>query len=507
MRRCLVLAAVGTLSFTTDASAGKPVVEGVSWLRTPDDDLGRPYIERLTGRTASELAAGPSHWEGDMLFTPEGLGASALAAMGMEPLHAMSYEPSPGVLYIEMGGVTLTPTCGNGDGANAALNCSPLVDAETNFPAYGNGTTQASMFQELQNYYEPFNIVMSANRPPDWLPFTMAVIGGASNQGQGVCGVANVACDGLKRNHVSLTFPQSCNGVAEIAAQETSHNWGLEHTDDTTDLMYPFANGGFKTYVDTCNDISHATGNGVTQCGYIHELHCPAGEGEQQNSYQELMGVFGPREVDTTAPQIVSITPEDGAVVSMSDSVTVSARVEENSRMIGAKWTWVAGELPDGATEYTRCTNNVCTVDFDPGPSFDPNEMQWDFVNLQGAPIGSYTFKFEVMDAYGNYDSEEITIEVTEDGNSSSDPDTGNDTGDGSAEDDGTGDGTGEDDGEDDDGEDDDGGDTGATLVTAGADDGGGGKEACACTTDGGAPRYAMWMLGLGALGLRRRRR
>jgi MYXO-CTERM domain-containing protein len=487
------------------ASAGEPIFEGTPWLRKPDDDLGRPYLERITGRSADELRAGPSHWEGDMLFTPDGMGASALAAMGMEPLHAMAYEPSPGILYVEMGGVTISPTCGNGDGANAALDCSPLVDAETTFPAFGNGSSQASMFQELQNYYEPFNIVMSANRPPDWLPYTMAVIGGASNQGQGVCGVANVACDGLKRNHVSLTFPQSCNGVAEIAAQETSHNWGLEHTDDTTDLMYPFANGGFKTYVDTCNDISHATGDGITQCGYIHEVYCPNGGGEQQNSYQELMGVFGAREVDTTAPSIVSITPEDGSVFSTSDSITISARVEENSRMIGAKWTWVEGELPEGTTELTRCTNNVCTTDFDPGPSFDPNEMEWDFINLNGTPVGSYTFRFEVMDAYGNYDSEEISIEITEDGNTT-DPDTA-DSGEGdgtdSADDDATdsdtndedddGDGTGDDDG------------TGTTPVTVGADDGGGTPDACACRSDA-SPR-ATWMLGLVVLGLRRRRR
>lgn len=504
MRRCLVLAAVSTFAFSTDASAGKPVVAGVPWLRTPDDDLGRPYVERLTGRTAAELASAPSFWEGDMLFTPDGLGATALAAMGMEPLHAMAYEASPGVLYVEMGGVTITPTCGNGDGANAALNCSPLVDAETNFPAYGNGMAQASMFQELQNYYEPFNIVMSANRPPDWLPYTMAVIGGASNQGPGVCGVANVACDGLKRNHVSLTFPQSCNSVADIAAQETSHNWGLEHTDDTTDLMYPFANGGFKTYVDACNGISHETGSGITQCGYIHEVYCPSGEGEQQNSYQELIGVFGPREVDTTAPQIVSITPESGAVIGSSDSVTVSARVEENSNMVGAKWTWVEGELPEGLTEYTRCTNAVCTEDYSLTPGTDPNGVDWDFVNLAGAPVGSYTFTFEVMDAYGNYDSEEITFEVVEDGNTT-DPDTGgtaDDDDSASGDDDGT-DGN-DDDGTDDGDEDEDDG-TGTTPVTVGAE-GGDPKEDCACTTDAPAAPRAAWMLGLALLGLRRRR-
>jgi MYXO-CTERM domain-containing protein len=302
---------------------------------------------------------------------------------------------------------------------------------------------------------------------------------------------------------VSLTFPQSCNGVAEIAAQETSHNWGLEHTDDETDLMYPFANGGFKTYVDTCNDISHATGSGITQCGYIHEIHCPAGGGEQQNSYQELMGVFGAREVDTVAPVIISTTPENGAVVGTSDSVLITARVEENSTFLGAKWTWVEG-LPDDVEEYTRCTNNVCSEDFALTPGTDPNEVDWDFVNLAQPPVGTYTFKFEVIDAYGNYDSTEITIEVTEDGNTS-DPDTGGTEDDDSdSNDDSDGDSNDEDDDDDDDDGDGDDEGTGTSPVTGGADDGGT-KEDCACRTDG-SPRSA-WMLGLVVLGLRRRRR
>ncbi|MFO0636078.1 MAG: hypothetical protein U0168_24840 [Nannocystaceae bacterium] len=370
--------------------------------------------ERRLGVTREQLDALPVRREGDMVFLPEGLGRDALAALGVEPLHAMAYEAAPGILYVEMNGVTLSPSCGNGDAANAALNCSPLVDAQTQFPPYGNGSAQAATFQELQNYYEPFNIVMSTQRPPDWLPYTMAVIGGASNQGGGVCGVANVACDGLKRNHVSLTFPESCGGVSETAAQETSHNWGLEHTDDQSDLMYPFNNGGFKTYVDACNDISHATGSGTTQCGYIHEVYCPAGGGEQQNSYQELMGVFGPREVDTVAPMITSTVPEDGATISTHDSVLITATVAEDSNFLGAKWTWLEG-LPEGVDEYTRCTNNVCTQDYALTPGTDPNEVAWDFANMMGAPPGTYSFQFEVMDAYGNYDSRTITVEVVED--------------------------------------------------------------------------------------------
>jgi len=172
--------------------------------------------------------------------------------------------------------------------------------------------------------------------------------------------------------------------------------------------------------------------------------------------------------------------------------------------MVGAKWTWDEGELPEGRILHTRCTNDPCTDYYSLTPGTDPNEVEWNFVNLAGAPVGSYTFTFEVMDAYGNYDSAEITFEVVEDGNTS-DPDTGGaDDDDGSASgsnDEGTG-GNDDDDG-DDDGDEDDG--TGTTPVTVGAE-GGDTKEDCACTTDAPAVPRAAWMLGLGVLGLRRRR-
>lgn len=469
----------------TLAAAGAPIHPDVPWARTPDDDwpLATPTPTR------------EQHvWEGDMLRTD---------APAPDAIPAMAYEPTVGILYLAMEGVTISPDCSNGEIANGALNCSPLVSSETNFPAYGNGSAQAALYQELLDYYDAFNIVVTVNRPPEYLPYTMAVVGGSASQaglGGGVCGVANVQCDGLKRNHVSLTFPDSCGGVAETAAQETSHNWGLEHVDDPTDLMYPFNNGGFKAFLDACNAVDHSTGSGTTQCGYIHEIYCPSGGGEQQNSYQELLGVFGPREVDTIAPEIVEIHPTDGTTFTTADSINITARITEDSNFIGAKWTWLEG-LPDEIDEYTRCTNNVCTADYPLGTDFDPNAVNWDLVNLTDTPPGTYSFKFEVLDAYGNGDAKTITFEVIEGGPS----DTGIVDDGGSGGGDGTGGGDsasgGPDDGT--------GGEAGsagegATSIGQSGDDGAG-DRGCACGVERAAGRLAP-LVGLVALARRRRR-
>ncbi len=468
------------------------------WARALDDKLSKPLIEQWYGQEAAEAWADiEPHWDGTTLLTRDSWDAGMLATLGLPPLPAMNYEPSPGVVFVAMDGVTLVPNCGNGDTANSARNCSPLVDAETTFAAFGGGGAAAE-YEQLRQYYDDFDLVMTSQRPPDYLPYTMTVIGGSANQVglAGACGVANVACDGLKRNHVSLNFPQSCGGMAETAGQETAHNWGLEHTDNPTDLLYPFNNGGFKTFVDECMDISHATGNGLTQCDYIHEFYCEAGGGEQQNSFAEMMGVFGPKTEDNTPPEIVSVTPPDGSVFSPSDSVTISASITEDSRMVGVKWTWLEG-LPPGTEEYTRCTNNTCTEDYVTGPSFNAADMPWDFVGLNMPPVGTYSFQVEVLDAYGNYDSEIVTIEVTADG------ETGGGGESGGVDESGGGEGA------TDDGDDLPGGTGSATSGgatsggDAGFDDDGGSAGGCRIVS----PQWSWTgMLGLLVLGVRRRR-
>ena len=421
------------VGFGAAAAPGAPAKAGVDWALQPGDDLSRTTLERIHGVDEADLPTVEPFWQDGMLYTADSHSVGTLTQQGLPPVPAMNYDPSPGILYLALDGITIRPTCGSGDSANAALDCSPLVDSETTFPAYGSGQQQSALFAQLQEYYEPFNLLLTTSRPPSWVPYTMAVVGGSAGlagQENGVCGIANVACDGLKRNHVSLTFPQSCNGTAATAAQETSHNWGLEHTNNQTDLLYPFnSGGGFKTFVDDCMDISHATGDGITQCGYIHEIYCAAGDGEQQNTFQELMGIFGPREVDTVAPVITSMFPEDGATYGNEDSFTITASVEEDSNFLAARWT-----LEGGGEMVTRCTNNTCDQDYNLGVGFDPNEVAWDFVTLTGAPAGEYTLTFEVMDAYGQTDSQTITISVVEgetpettgtDSDSDSDSDSG----------------------------------------------------------------------------------
>lgn len=411
-------ATAGAMASPASATETHAIHPAAPWARALDDDLSKPLAEQWYGPEAARALRDRSpRWQGTMLLDGDTLDEASLEALGIPPIPAEAYDASPGVLFINFDGVTLTPDCPTNDQANGALNCSPLVDAQTNFAAWGDAGQRAAIVQTMQNYLEAYDVVITTNRPPDWLPYTMAVVGGTAAQaGQpgGVCGVANVQCDGIRRNHVSLNFAQSCPGVVgDVIAQETSHNWGLEHTNNPTDLLYPTANGGFKEFVDNCMPIV-PNGENPVQCGYVHDVYCPGGGGEQQNSHAEMLGVFGPRSPDTTQPQIIGTYPAHGAQISADDTILITADIDDDSSFVGVKWTWVEG-LPPDIEDYTRCTNKTCTDNFDPGPSFDPGAMAWDFLQLSSPiPVGSYTFRIEVVDSYANYASQTFTFQVVE---------------------------------------------------------------------------------------------
>jgi hypothetical protein len=462
-----------------DPADSMRVAPALDWAFLPDDDLRVSDFERFYG-IDPETLGDVVFQEGEMVFGKDSNAASVMAQHGLPPLPAVQYDPTPGILYVAMNGVTIRP-----GQAHAALNRTPLVSQETNFPAYGSDAQKSAVLQAVQSAYGNVNLIVSGNRPPDYVPYTMAVVGGsASLAGMpgSTCGVANVQCDAIQRNHVSLTFPQSCGGVGAVTAHEAGHNFGLEHVTNSSDLMYPYNTGGASTFLDGCTAISHATGSGVTQCGHIHREYCN-GDTERQNGYAEMLAAFGPRMADNTPPQIIELFPADGAVLTTEDSFTISARVTENSNFLGVKWTWLEAPVEDGVG-HTRCTNNVCDDNYGLGVGFDPDDIPWDFLRLTEPPEGTYKFRFEVMDAYGNADAKDLTFQVVLPGQ---EPDTGGGSGSGDGDGDGDGDGGSAGDGS---GGDETGGDS------AGFDDDGGGGKGCTIGS-GSAPPGLLCLVAL----------
>jgi MYXO-CTERM domain-containing protein len=104
--------------------------------------------------------------------------------------------------------------------------------------------------------------------------------------------------------------------MATVVHQEAAHTWGLEHVNDETDNLHPVA-GGFvdPKYRDTCNKIVSNTDLDPSggQCNSVHthpSVGCNSG---YQNSYKEMLLLFGGPILDTVPPTVTIDSPAEGA--------------------------------------------------------------------------------------------------------------------------------------------------------------------------------------------------
>src|SRR5690606_22689422 len=85
--------------------------------------------------------------------------------------------------------------------------------------------------------------------------------------------------------------------VATTALHEAAHAFGLTHTDEPTQIMYPFVSRG-ATWGTECAGFDTRTGNII--CRENHLELCEDG----QNSHAELLAMFGPNSPDTEPPRV-----------------------------------------------------------------------------------------------------------------------------------------------------------------------------------------------------------
>ena len=104
----------------------------------------------------------------------------------------------------------------------------------------------------------------------------LAVVGGTSSllgHTSTSCGLATLQCGGERRNLVSFTFGGSCGGwddpvsVANVIAQESAHNLGLEHggaVDGTGRSVCPCGEQDFARMERRGNNNDAQLGNNTT---------------------------------------------------------------------------------------------------------------------------------------------------------------------------------------------------------------------------------------------------
>lgn len=235
----------------------------------------------------------------------------------LQPAHAKGKR----IVYLNFEGVTLTYSSQNDD---AVQNLSAIVNSQTEVIAPFS-TSQLSSTQglsrqqiidrvvsDMYTLHEDFDVDFVTSRPASG-PYSMVVFGGScqSTVGSNNCaGVALLDCGDQMPNNITFVFPPGLRvaDLATTAAQEAAHAFGLGHTNDQDDVMYP----AIQNYIPT----QFGAGNIPDNSGCNNATY--------QDSYQVMLNTIGPRGQDTVGPSISITSPAAGTTVEPGDLVIAS---------------------------------------------------------------------------------------------------------------------------------------------------------------------------------------
>ncbi len=285
----------------------------------------------------------------------------------------------------------------NFDGANlqsgwddSKTNTTQISQLAGSFAAYGQGLKREAVMQAVRKDWAPFNVLVVDSRPATG-DYTMNMTGPTNPFGGGVLGIAPLDCnDSQTHNNITYAFHSandqfSASTQATTIGQEVAHSYGLEHVDEPADIMNPYNAGGDPSFRDEC--IQVVSNQGIA-CGQQHAAQC--GSSNMQNSFQELMALFGPAQADEAPPTVEITSPADGATFEVGADFEVTATASDDVAIASVD-LYVDGQ-------------------FQQSDNSDP--YGWSVVNV---PAGTYEFYAVARDLAGNETvSDVVTIGVGE---------------------------------------------------------------------------------------------
>ncbi len=328
----------------------------------------------------------------------------------------------PNILFINYDGGKMHGGCGN----DPHGNCSWIMN-DTVLPYSGDAGQRAAVVQFIRKDFEAFAIKVTDVRPPDNVDYDMEMVGDWSPAPQGgFAGVApSIDCYNQNGGETSFTldYTPSAGGIAKAILQEAAHTWGLEHVESKGDLLYPTTAGvSNPTFEDKCSQIvvlnqSNQVEPSNGECVSQHKQFC--GSGDQQNSFQELLMIFGPSEPDLSAPLVSITSPAQGAEVGDSFELVIHAEDENSPQLLKLD---IVGT---GPSEFKTDT-------YRPSPSDTT-------FPIQGLPAGDYTISVTATDEDDNLAMAKVDFTVVgaptpsttgeeTTGTTTTDPTTGEDT-------------------------------------------------------------------------------
>jgi hypothetical protein len=241
------------------------------------------------------------------------------------------------IIFLNFDGAMLSAPP-NGYGDDASQNQSWIAGGAINYPAfdakpYAPAFTRDAAINAITNIfkqiYAPINVVVTTTRPPSGKSYTMCMVGGSPQligQQTGVAGIAPLDCGNQNESDVTYAFSadldpsttgsasESLRAIASTAAQETAHSYGLGHTTNKTDIMYPELLPGQNSF----GGPTSVQQDGSGKCG----------DGKTQDSLGMLKNVLGASSgmMQTgPTPMVGFVTPTKGSTVPLDFTIIVTA--------------------------------------------------------------------------------------------------------------------------------------------------------------------------------------
>lgn len=267
-------------------------------------------------------------------------------------------------------------------------NCSTIFQG-TVLPFSGSRAQRAAVVQVIRNDFRDFNIDVTDVRPAsgdydmemigDWMP--------APNGG--FAGVApSLDCFNSEGGEVSFTldYTGTASGIAKAVLQEIAHTWGLEHVDSKGDLLYPTTQSvSDPSFKDECLQIVRLDdmGNTVPEDCVCCNQHAQFCAGDMQNSYRELLALFGESVPDLTAPTLSITSPAEGSTVEPSFNLDFSVEDNKTPELL------IVNIAAVGPSSFEA----------DPNSFPSPSELSFP---ISGVAPGEYTITISVKDGDKN---------------------------------------------------------------------------------------------------------
>jgi hypothetical protein len=278
----------------------------------------------------------PRRWPGAGQLARAALVLALVLPAGARAQPPPPPDSAPKTVYLNFSDGTESLTLGTIDDAAANVSSTGVAAPYPVFSWPGINTGAVTMAElvrrvvrRVHEVFLPYNVLVTTTRPAAG-PYVMVMIGGHPRDigvNLTVAGLAFMDCRNEVASDIVFAFPEMLRGneqgLVVTIAQEAAHAFGLEHTNNRADIMYPTVVREQDRFVDEESPIldDRLCGNST------------------QNSHRRLLAAVGAwlgdakpvddgSRADRTPPTLTWLAPGPEATVAQPFTVRVHAEDE-----------------------------------------------------------------------------------------------------------------------------------------------------------------------------------